>query len=33
VTNTPPDLITQTLGIGKEILEAIPKGRPDIVPA
>jgi len=33
VTNTPPDLITQTLGIGKEILEAIPKDRPDIVPA
>jgi oxalate decarboxylase len=33
VTNTPPDLIMQTLGISKEMLDAIPKGRPDIVPA
>jgi oxalate decarboxylase len=33
LTHTPPELIKQHLGIGKDILERIPKDRPDIVPA
>ncbi len=33
VTHTPPELITQHVGIGKDVLDAIPKGRPEIVPA
>jgi oxalate decarboxylase len=33
LTHTPPELVTHHLGIGKDILERIPKDRPDIVPA
>jgi oxalate decarboxylase len=33
LAHTPPELVIQHLGISKETLNAIPKGRPDIVPA
>lgn len=33
LSHTPPELVKQHLGIGRDILDSIPKGRPDIVPA
>jgi oxalate decarboxylase len=33
LTHTPPELVMQHLGIGKDVLESIPKDRPEIVPA
>lgn len=33
LTHTPPELVIQHLGITKDVLESIPKDRPDIVPA
>ncbi len=33
LSHTPPELVKQHLGIGKDVLDNVPKDRPDIVPA